>query len=53
MRAEFELAHSEQARELERYRNLLGGIASCATACGCCRMHAELAARALGEFRHG
>ncbi len=50
--AEWALAHATHASvaaELERYRNALGGIASCSTACGCCRLHVELALRALNE----
>ncbi len=46
MRAEFELAH---APDLNRYRDALAGIASCSTACGCCRLHVELALRALNK----
>ena len=44
MQAEWELAH---AGKLQRYENALRGIASCATACACCRMHQEIAAEAL------
>jgi hypothetical protein len=33
--------------ELERARAALGGIASCASKCSCCAMHAEVAQRAL------
>jgi hypothetical protein len=51
MQREFELAHAPALAELERYRLLLGGIASCATSCSCCAMHSELAAEALKEFR--
>jgi hypothetical protein len=39
--------HATVAAQLERYRLALGGIASCATDCGCCRLHAQIAATAL------
>jgi hypothetical protein len=44
IRAELELT---RAPTLERYRRALEGIASCATQCGCCRMHVEIAQEAL------
>jgi hypothetical protein len=47
MRAEWEMAHAPALAELERYRLALGGIASCATQCVCCRLHVEVALRAL------
>jgi hypothetical protein len=31
--------------------NSLAGIASCATSCGCCAMHREIAAEALAKFQ--
>lgn len=53
MRKEWELAHAPQlaelAQTLERYRLALGGIASCATQCACCRLHVEVALRALAR----
>lgn len=47
MRKEWELAH---APELERYRLLLGGIASTATHCPGCRLMADMADEALKEW---
>ncbi len=44
---ELEQLHGQVA-ELQKWGATLQGIASCATQCGCCRMHAELAANALG-----
>ncbi len=44
MRSEMELAHQTR---LQRYEAALRGIASCATSCGCCRMHAEIAREAV------
>jgi hypothetical protein len=37
-----------QVAGLEKWGATLSGIASCATQCGCCRMHAELAQQAIG-----
>ena len=31
-----------------KHRNVLEGIASCATQCGCCQMHKRIANEALG-----
>lgn len=33
----------------QAYRNTLAGIGSCATACGCCAMHARIAQEALAR----
>ncbi len=37
-------------KSVYRLLNVLSGIASCATQCVCCRMHAESAAKALKQF---
>jgi hypothetical protein len=34
----------------DRLHNLVTGIASCATRCGCCETHRELCIKALGEL---
>lgn len=39
------------SRELETYRKALQGIASCATVCKCCGMHARIAREVLDAFR--
>lgn len=49
MQAEWEIAHAPQLAELDRYRNALGGIASCASHCAGCQMLAEVARRALAD----
>jgi hypothetical protein len=41
-------ALQRQVAELEKYGRALGGIASCATQCKCCQMHAEIARNTLG-----
>lgn len=43
------LTEMDREEKLERYRLALEGIASCATACQCCRMHAGVAEKALGR----
>jgi hypothetical protein len=43
---EFQLAHKPK---LERYEKALNGIATCATQCGCCRMHVQIALDALND----
>ncbi len=45
--AEWELAHKPKYQLL---LNALEGIASCATNCGCCRMHKEIAEEAIARF---
>jgi hypothetical protein len=42
LQREFELAH-------KRYTDALNGIATCATQCGCCRMHVKIALDALND----
>src|SRR5262245_22003047 len=37
-----------QVAALDRYGKALKGVASCATQCGCCRMHAQIASETLG-----
>lgn len=51
MLREWELAHAPQAKELERYRLALLGIASCSTQCSGCQMLADVAREALWEYR--
>lgn len=50
MTVEWATAHASHVSVVEllkRYRKALHGIASCGTACGCCRMHQQVAAEAL------
>jgi hypothetical protein len=52
MKAEWAQAHVNRDALLARIARLersLGGIASCATQCGCCRMHVQIALEALQE----
>lgn len=53
LRAEMELANDKlyiSRASLYALLNSLAGIASCATACGCCQMHSEIADGALDRF---